>query len=107
MKKISFVFITLLLLVGIASAPAQAAYLPEYDKYVEVSYEKARTIADLMGLKNVELGAETAQMSFELQEDLIKKIEALLGKEIDHYYYWLTVNGETVLGIDPPVVLYN
>jgi hypothetical protein len=85
---------------------AEAAYLSEYDKYVEVSYEEAREIADLFGLEDVPLGEETAKLSFEMQEKLIAKIEKILNTEIDHYYIWLTVNGEPVLGIDPPFVLY-
>lgn len=106
MKKVLFSFVSLLIFtISIAVSPAKAAYLPEYDKYVEVSYEEARAIADLLGLKGVPLGEETAKLSFEIQEAMIEKIESIINKEIDHYYIWLTVNGEPVLGIDPPVVL--
>ncbi|MCS0671930.1 8-amino-7-oxononanoate synthase [Cytobacillus firmus] len=102
MKKAAFVLVSLMLLFVFNAKTSEAAYLPEYDKYVEVSYEQARYIADLMGLQNYELGEETARLSFELQESLIAKIEKVLKTEIDHYYIWLTVDGETVLGIDPP-----
>ncbi|AYA78094.1 8-amino-7-oxononanoate synthase [Bacillus sp. Y1] len=106
MKKVLFSFVALLIFaISVAVSPAKAAYLPEYDKYVEVSYEEARAIADLLGLKGVPLGEETAKLSFEIQEAMIAKIESIINKEIDHYYIWLTVNGEPVLGIDPPVVL--
>jgi MarR family transcriptional regulator, temperature-dependent positive regulator of motility len=105
-KKVLFSFVALLIFaINVAVSPAKAAYLPEYDKYVEVSYEEARAIADLLGLKGVPLGEETAKLSFEIQEAMIAKIESIINKEIDHYYIWLTVNGEPVLGIDPPVVL--
>jgi MarR family transcriptional regulator, temperature-dependent positive regulator of motility len=87
---------------GVATNTVQAAYLPQYDKEIEVSYKEARLLADLMGLKGIELGEETARLSFELQESVIGKIESVLKTEIDHYYIWLTVNGERVLGIDPP-----
>lgn len=104
MKKLVFLFAVLALAVSVyLPTKADAAYLPEYDKYVEVSYEDARKIADLIGLKNVPLGAETAKLSFEVQERLIAEIEKIIKREIDHYYVWLTVNGEPVLGIDPPV----
>jgi MarR family transcriptional regulator, temperature-dependent positive regulator of motility len=105
-KKVLFSFVALLIFaISVAVSPAKAAYLPEYDKYIEVSYEEARAIADLIGLKGVPLGDETAKLSFEIQEAMIEKIEYIINKEIDHYYIWLTVNGEPVLGIDPPVVL--
>jgi hypothetical protein len=103
MKKIGLFFAALLFVVIVTVSPAKAAYLPEYDKYIEVSYKDARFIADLLGLKNIPLGEQTASMSFEIQEKAIKLIEDRLGTEIDHYYVWLTVNGQPVLGIDPPV----
>jgi MarR family transcriptional regulator, temperature-dependent positive regulator of motility len=106
-KKVLLSLVTVLILaISIAVSPAKAAYLPEYDQYVEVSYEEARAIADLVGLEGVPLGEETARISFEVQETLIAKIESIIHKEIDHYYIWLTVNGEPVLGIDPPVILF-
>jgi MarR family transcriptional regulator, temperature-dependent positive regulator of motility len=106
MKKVLLPLVAILLFAtSIAVSPAKAAYLPEYDKYVEVSYEEARAIADLVGLKNVPLGAETAKITFDVQEEFIAKVEKILKTEIDHYYIWLTVNGVPVLGIDPPIVL--
>ncbi|MCC3647174.1 MULTISPECIES: 8-amino-7-oxononanoate synthase [Bacillaceae] len=102
MKKAAIVLLSLMLVLVFNAKTSEAAYLPEYDKYVEVSYQEARYIADLMGLQDYELGEETARLSFELQEGLIAKIEKVLRTEIDHYYIWLTVDGETVLGIDPP-----
>lgn len=102
MKKIS-VFLAALFFAIIIVSPAKAAYLPEYDKYIEVTYEDARYIADLLGLEDIPLGEQTASVSFEMQEKTIKLIEERLGTEIDHYYIWLTVDGQPVLGIDPPV----
>ncbi len=96
-----------LLLIAVFNVkPASAAYLSEKDQYIEVSYDQARYAADLMGLKNIPLGEETARLSFEKQEAFIAKLEKILGKEIDHYYIWLVVDGEVVLGIDPPETLY-
>lgn len=105
MKKIVWSLLAVLFIFSFQIKPAEAAYLPEHDKYIEVSYEQARALADLLGLKNIPLGEETAQKSFDVQEKLIAKIEKIIGKEIDHYYIWLTVNGEKVLGIDPPLVI--
>ena len=106
MKKLVMLIAVLLLAVGLSVTPAVAEYLPEYDKYVEVTYEQARQAADLLGLKNVPLGEETAKLSFEIQEKFIAKLEKILKTEIDHYYIWLTVDGQVVLGIDPPVPGY-
>lgn len=107
MKKVLLSMVAILIVaISVAVSPAKAAYLPEYDKYVEVSYEEARAVADLLGLKDVPLGEETAKLSFELQEAMIAKIETIIHREIDHYYIWLTVNGQPVLGIDPPVILF-
>jgi MarR family transcriptional regulator, temperature-dependent positive regulator of motility len=106
-KKVLLSMVAVLILaISIAVSPAKAAYLPEYDQYVEVSYEDARAIADLVGLKGIPLGEETARITFEVQEAAIAKIESIIKREIDHYYIWLTVNGQPVLGIDPPVILF-
>jgi len=104
MKKILWGLLAVLLIVSIQVKPAEAAYLPEYDKYIEVSYDQARQIANILGLKNVPLGEDTAKISFDVQEKAIAKIEKIIGKEIDHYYIWLTVDGEKVLGFDPPII---
>ncbi|PLR78458.1 8-amino-7-oxononanoate synthase [Bacillus sp. V3-13] len=106
MKKFGFMLMVLLVGAFFAVQPAEAAYLSEHDKYVEVSYGEARQLADLLGLKDIPLGEETAKLSFQYQEQLIATIEERLNIEIDHYYIWLTVDGEPVLGIDPPYALY-
>ncbi|CAG9607293.1 8-amino-7-oxononanoate synthase [Pseudoneobacillus rhizosphaerae] len=105
MKKLGLILMALMVSLVITVKPAEAAYKSENDIYVEVSVEEARKLADLMGFKNVPLGEQTAKLSFEAQEKLIAKLEKLLRIEIDHYYIWLTVNGEPVLGIDPPFPL--
>ncbi len=106
MKKALLSMVAVLIVtISIAVSPAKAAYLPEYDQYVEVTYDQARAIADLVGLKGIPLGEETARITFEVQEAAIAKIESIIKREIDHYYIWLTVNGQPVLGIDPPVIL--
>ena len=102
MKKLVMLITVLLLAAGISVTTASAEYLPEYDKYVEVTYDQARQAADLLGLKEIPLGEETANASFEIQEKFISKLEKILKTDIDHYYIWLTVDGEVVLGIDPP-----
>jgi MarR family transcriptional regulator, temperature-dependent positive regulator of motility len=106
MKKVGLLLMALLVSFVITVKPVEAEYLSQYDKEIEVTYEEARYLADLMGLNGIELGKETADLSFKMQEDLIAKIEKILKTEIDHYYIWLTVDGERVLGIDPPVPMW-
>lgn len=106
MKKVGLIVVALLFVIIVTVTPAKAAYLPEHDKYMEVSYEDARYIADLVGMKNIPLGEQTASKSFDIQERAIKLIEKHLDTEIDHYYIWLTVDGVPVLGIDPPVPMF-
>jgi MarR family transcriptional regulator, temperature-dependent positive regulator of motility len=105
MKKVGILLMAFLVSFVITVKPAEAAYLKEYDVYVEVTPEEARYLADLMGLKGIPLGEETAKLSFEMQEKLINKLERLFNTEIDHYYIWLTIDGKKVLGIDPPIPL--
>jgi MarR family transcriptional regulator, temperature-dependent positive regulator of motility len=105
-KKVGLVLMVFLLSVVFAVKPAEAAYLSQYDYEVEVSAKEAQQLANLLGLKGIPLGPETAKLSFEMQEKLIAKIEKLLKTEIDHYYVWLTVDGVRVLAIDPPVPLW-
>lgn len=106
MKKLVFLLTAMLLSVVILVKPASAEYLPQYDKYIEISSDQARQVADQLGLKGIPLGPETAARSFQVQESFINQLEKITGKEMDHYYIWLTVNGVPVLGIDPPVVSF-
>jgi MarR family transcriptional regulator, temperature-dependent positive regulator of motility len=106
MKKLSIFLMALLVSFAIGISPASAEYLSQYDKEIVVSKEEARYLADLMGLKGIPLGDETAKLSFEIQESAIAKLEKLLNTEIDHYYIWLVVDGKRVLGIDPPVPMW-
>lgn len=106
MKKLSILLMSLLVSFIISVNPASAEYQSQYDKEIEVSYDEARYLADLLGLKDIPLGEETAQLSFNIQEAVIAKAEKLLNTEIDHYYIWLVVDGERVLAIDPPVPMW-
>ncbi|WP_160725886.1 8-amino-7-oxononanoate synthase [Bacillus sp. USDA818B3_A] len=106
MKKLAVLVMAMLLSVVVIVKPASAEYLPQYDKYIEIGSDQARQLADELGLKGIPLGPQTAAYSFKVQESFIAKLEKISGKEIDHYYIWLTVNGVPVLGIDPPIVSF-
>ncbi len=56
MKKLVMFISAILLAVGVFVTPASAAYLPQYDQTVAVTYEQARELADSLGLKGVPLG---------------------------------------------------
>jgi MarR family transcriptional regulator, temperature-dependent positive regulator of motility len=105
MKKVGLLLMAILVSFVITVKPAEAAYISESDIYIDVTFEEARYLADLMGFKGIQLGEKTAKLSFDAQEKIIGKLERLLRTEIDHYYIWLRVNGEVVLGIDPPFPL--
>lgn len=105
MKKLLLVF-SLVLSFSLVSLPkAEAEYLSQYDKYVEITPEQGAEIAKLLGITQP-LSYQTALLTFNIQEAAIAKLETIIGKEIDHYYIWLTINGVPVLAIDPPVAYY-
>lgn len=97
MKKILALILGVSILFPTFGGNAEAAYLPEYDKYIEI-----KTSHDVSQYLN----EDTARLSFAIQERLIAEYERKTGTTFDHYYIWITVNGVKVLGIDPPVAMY-
>lgn len=83
------------------------ATLPFFVNHTEAAYvnESDKTISIQTGL-NLRLPLSTTQTSFQLQELLHNSITATTGLEIDHYYYWVELDGQTVLGIDPAKPMY-
>lgn len=97
MKKILAMILGVAVLFGSFGNEADAAYLPEYDKEIEI--ELSRDVSKY-------LNPYTAKLSFDIQERIIAEYEARTGTTFDHYYIWITINGVRVLGIDPPVAMY-
>ena len=99
MKKLLFV-VTVFFSIGLIVSPANAEYLPEYDKTISV--ETNPQVNDL-----IPLSEETANEMFEFQESIQQKITEKTGIEIDHSYIWIELNGEKVIAADPPIPLFN
>lgn len=97
MKKIFSLLFTLTLVLFFFGGNADAAYLSQYDKEINIV-----TSVDVSSVLN----EDTAQLSFDLQEAIISQYEKQTGTTFDHYYIWININGVKVLGIDPPVALY-
>ncbi|MCM3766073.1 8-amino-7-oxononanoate synthase [Neobacillus niacini] len=95
MRKMLSVFAILLVSMTLWAGVGSAAYLPEYDTYIRIETNG--------NMKNFPLDESTAQAMFERQEKIHEKITKVTGKEIDHSYIWIVINGKTVLAVDPPL----
>jgi MarR family transcriptional regulator, temperature-dependent positive regulator of motility len=95
MRKLLSVFAILLVSMTLWAGVGSAAYLPEYDTYIKIETNGK--------LDRFPLNESTAQAMFEYQEHIIAKIQEVTGKEIDHSYIWIVIDGKTVLAIDPPL----
>lgn len=79
--------LTCLLFTGSASA----AYLSSQDSTLSVQL--------LPG--TLQTTSATGDLTFSAQEGLHSTVTSLTGTSVDHYYVWVTVNGEPVLAVDP------
>lgn len=95
MKKILLTFAAVLLLQTFAVGEAGARYVKESDKRISVN----------TGL-NLFVPFNTGKKSFELQESIHKTLNNTTGIEIDYYYIWIEVDGQTILGVDPARFMY-
>ncbi|WP_391119176.1 8-amino-7-oxononanoate synthase [Psychrobacillus sp. L3] len=90
MKKLLLTLTFLVLFSSLYSASAEAAYLKSSDKTISINTGLKLTIPLNLGEK-----------AFKLQENVHDIITKSTGLEVDHYYLWLEVDGEKVIGIDP------
>jgi hypothetical protein len=95
MRKLLSVFAVLLVSMTLWAGIGNAAYLPEYDTYINIETNG--------NLEHFPLDESTAQEMFEHQEAIHEKITQITGKEIDHSYIWIVIDGKTVLAVDPPL----
>jgi hypothetical protein len=63
------------------------------------------TISINTGL-NLDVPYNTGETSFELQESTHDALTSTTGLEVDHYYFWLEVDGQKILGVDPAAAMY-
>ncbi|WP_316569383.1 hypothetical protein [Neobacillus sp. YIM B06451] len=89
MKRLILVMTLAFALQTVFAGTAGAAYLSGSDK----------TISIKTGLKLPSL--KTADTTFQLQESVHTGLTDATGVEVDHYYYWIEVDGQPVLALDP------
>lgn len=90
MKKMILTLTLFVLFSSLYSANAEAAYQQDSDITISINTGLNLTIPFNLGEK-----------TFNLQEDVHNIITKSTGLEVDHYYLWLEVDGEKVIGIDP------
>ncbi|MCG7346132.1 hypothetical protein MHZ92_18650 [Sporosarcina sp. ACRSL] len=95
MKKVLLIFTTVILFQTIFVGVAGARYVKEADKTISIN----------SGL-NLSIPLNTAEKSFKLQEGVHKSLKTTTGLEIDYYYIWLELDGQTILGIDPARAMF-
>jgi hypothetical protein len=95
MKKILLTVMVVVMLHSMVVGVAGAAYDKKSDKKISVN----------TGL-NLSIPFNTGKTSFELQEAVHNKLTRSTGLEVDHFYIWLELDGQTVLGIDPARAMY-
>lgn len=95
MKKLLLATVLMFALSPVFSTGAEASYIASGDQTISIN----------TGL-NLSLPINTGDLSFEVQESLHSLITDTTGIEIDHSYIWIELDGETVLGIDPPYGMY-
>jgi hypothetical protein len=95
MKKLFLSLAIAVALLPALSSKADAAYISESDK----------TISIQTGL-NLNIPLNIGESTFELQEGLQNVLTETTGVEVDHYYLWLELDGQKIVGIDPAKAMY-
>lgn len=95
MKKFGLLFVVLFAFQTLLAGKSSAEYLPQYDTYIEISTNG--------NLEHFPLDSSTAQAMFEHQETVHDKVTEITGKDVDHSYIWIVLDGEPILALDPPV----
>jgi MarR family transcriptional regulator, temperature-dependent positive regulator of motility len=97
MKKFIVFTLALALIFPIFATNADAAYIKDRDIVISIQTDKSI---------NQYLSEDTAELSFAVQQQLIKLLNDEADIEFDYYYIWIEINGVRVLAIDPPVALF-
>lgn len=90
MKALRMMAVLGLLLVA-TTGVAQAKHRSERD--ITLSVDAAPSVLQFSG--------RTGQASYEAQEGVHNLLTRSTGAEVDHYYFWVEVNGQKVLAVDP------
>jgi hypothetical protein len=95
MKKILVTLALVVMLQSLFIGAASAAYLQSSDKTISIN----------TGL-NLKTPLNTGSLTFKLQETVHDTLSSSTGLEIDHYYLWVELDGQQVIGIDPIRAMY-
>lgn len=95
MKKLLMAAVFTIALLPVFSSGAEASYIESGDQTISINTGY-----------NLSLPLNTGALSFQVQEDLHSLLTNTTGIEIDHSYIWVELDGETILGIDPPYGMY-
>ncbi|MBH0231314.1 hypothetical protein [Halobacillus yeomjeoni] len=95
MKKALFGLLVFGLILAFSAGSVSAKYYKDSDKTVSVNTGQ-----------NLSYDYDTAETSFELQEEAHDYLTDTSGAEVDHYYIWVEVDGQKVLAVDPARGMY-
>ncbi|AGK54520.1 hypothetical protein [Bacillus sp. 1NLA3E] len=95
MRRLGVLLTVLLVSLILYAGNGSAEYLPQYDTYIEISTNG--------NIEHFPLDSSKAQDMFEHQESIHEKVEQITGRDVDHSYIWIVLNGETIVAADPPV----
>ena len=95
MKKVLFAVLVAMLIQTAFAGAAGAAYKKEWDKRISINTGH-----------NLTIPIDTGKLSFELQEAVHNELTDSTGIEVDHFYLWVELDGQDILGVDPAKVWY-
>ena len=95
MKKLLLMLAIVVMLQPLMAGEAGARYVQEANKKISIN----------TGL-NLFSSLKTAKWSFELQEAVHDNLKTTTGLEIDYYYIWIEVDGQSILAVDPARAMY-
>ena len=95
MKKTGLLFAAILVSLILFASPGSAEYLSENDTYIEINTNG--------NLEHFPLDDSKAQSMFEHQESIRDNVEQITGRDVDHSYIWIVLDGKTIVAADPPV----
>lgn len=100
MKKLGCIFLLLVMLI-FANALSVSAHSDSYNPDGDITVS-INLLEDYLVTSD-----STGQYTFDLQEDAHILLKDTTGAEVEHSYIWLKINGNRVLGIDPPRPCFN
>jgi hypothetical protein len=95
MKRFLLVIAIVAMLQTMFVGVAGAEYLKQSDKTISVN----------TGL-GLYVPVNTGKLTFKLQEAAHEQLQSTTGLDVDHYYLWVELDGNQVVGVDPIRAMY-